>query len=125
MSVEHIDGKLSDALDDPCALGDELTRVFTRMQEAIGQGDEVVIRVLAEDLLGHRGPVQAAYVNGLLGMCRAVAFEGGSKGWKANVVAVPSDMELSIDELASVVAHPSMTGQIVTLGTIIVGRLAP
>lgn len=124
-AVEHIVGTIPEALSDPAAVAEALTQAFAQVREAIVQDRPVLIRVPAEDLLGHFGTARAAYANALVGMCRAVAFEGGAKGWRINVVAVPAGLEQSSDELERVVSHDSMTGQVVTLGTTLIGRLAP
>ncbi len=51
-------------------------------------GDPVVICVDAPALLGQASPEDSTVASGLLGLARALAFEGGAKGWRINVVAV-------------------------------------
>jgi hypothetical protein len=101
-----------------------LVDAFERVQVAISTGDSVAIVVPSPDLLGHRGPERGAYVGALVGIVRAVAFEGTRAGWQANVLAVPSGHEISD---AEVVNHfpEGVSGQVVTVGTALVGKVAP
>ena len=101
-----------------------LVDAFERVQVSISTGDSVTIVVPSPDLLGHRGPERGAYVGALVGMARAVAFEGARGGWQANVLAVPPGHEISD---AEIVNHfpAGLTGQVVTLGPSLVGKVAP
>lgn len=101
-----------------------LAAAFLQVQEAIGAERPVVFVVPSEDVLGHRDAARAAGAGALIGMCRAAAFEGARAGWQANVLAVPADQEISDEEAASHFA-PGVSGQVVTLGTSLVGKVAP
>ena len=125
MTTVVLDGSSARVDGDAAEVGLALAEIFVRVRAAIAEDRPVVVRVDAEDLLGHQGPERAAYVNAIIGICRAVAFEGASKGWRINVVAAPRDSGVTTDQLLDVVAHPSMTGQVVTLGSGLVGRVAP
>lgn len=101
-----------------------LLAAFDKAQEAVEQGSPIIFEVVAEDLLGHRGPERAAYVGALVGIARAMGFEGARQGWKANVVARPADQELTDQELEG--ACPvGASGQVIVLGTGLVGKVAP
>jgi NAD(P)-dependent dehydrogenase (short-subunit alcohol dehydrogenase family) len=102
-----------------------LDRAFLQVRAAIAQESPVVIVVPAEDLMGHRSPEGAAYVNALVGMTRAVAFEGARAGWRINVVAVPSAHGLDDSEAVRAVATEGLSGQVVTLGIALLGKLIP
>jgi hypothetical protein len=110
--------------DSPHDVAVELEKAFVRVQSAIAEGRPVTMLVVAADLLGHRSIELAAYVGGLVGIARAVAFEGVREQWQCNVVAVPDPATLTDDEVwANVPANA--TGQIITLGTQLLGKVAP
>lgn len=109
---------------DLAALRDGVIEVFELVQTAIAQGRQVVIVVNAEDLLGHGGPELGAYVGALIGIARAVAFEGARPGWSCNVLAVPPERVLTDDEVVSLMP-PEVTGQVITLGAGLVGKVSP
>lgn len=101
-----------------------LVDAFEHVQRAIADGQQVVVVVPSEDLLGHRGPRRGAYVGGLVGMVRAVAFEGARPGWSINALALPDGVEVSDSDAASYVGA-GVTGQVVTVGSGLVGKVAP
>jgi hypothetical protein len=101
-----------------------LVEAFERVQQAIGSDDDVVVVVPAVDLLGHRGPERSAYVGGLVGMVRAVAFEGARPGWVINALALPEGVEVADADVASY-AGPGVSGQVLTVGVGLVGKVAP
>lgn len=101
-----------------------LVEAFEQVQAAIAAGQRVTLVVPADDLLGHRGPQHGAYVGALLGIARAVAFEGARADWQVNVLALPPGVELSDAESDGYFAD-GLSGQIVTVGTSLVGKLAP
>jgi hypothetical protein len=109
-------------LDD---LGGALASVFAQVQQAITEEDSVVMTVLSEDLLGHRSPEGGAYVNALIGLARSAAFEGARLGWKVNVVAHPSSLDLSDAEAIEAVSADGLSGQVITLGSGCVGKVIP
>lgn len=102
----------------------DLVHAFEQAQRGIGEGEPIVVVVPATDLMGHRGPVRAAYVGGLVGMVRALAFEGAKPGWRINAVSLPDGAEV-LDEDVMAYVGPGMTGQVVTVGTSLVGKVAP
>lgn len=110
---------------DLLMLEESLNSVFVEVQAAIGAGEDVALVVCADDLLGHRSPEQAAFANALVGMARAVAFEGVKPGWRINVVAVPSPTTLDAGEVEALLGSERLSGQVLTLGTGLVGRLLP
>ena len=101
-----------------------LVDAFERVQRAIGDDQQVVVVVPAADLLGHRGPERGAYVGGLVGMVRAVAFEGARPGWSINALALPEGVEVADTEVPAYVGA-GVTGQVVTVGAGLVGKVAP
>jgi hypothetical protein len=103
---------------------DALVGVFVDVQEAILAGATVVLVIRAEDLLGHRSPEQGAYANAVVGLARAVAFEGVRPGWRINVVAVPADTVATDAEVVALTSDERMTGEVLVLGTGLLGRLA-
>jgi NAD(P)-dependent dehydrogenase (short-subunit alcohol dehydrogenase family) len=120
-----LDGSSTRVAGEATEVGRALAEIFERVRTAIGEDRPVVVRVDAEDLLGHQGPERAAYVNAIIGIARAVAFEGASKGWRINVVAAPRESLVTTDQVLDLVGNPSMTGQVVTLGSGLVGRVSP
>jgi hypothetical protein len=101
-----------------------LVDAFERVQSAIGDEQPVVVVVPAADLLGHRGPERGAYVGGLVGMVRAVAFEGARPGWSINALALPDGVEVPDGDVSSYVGA-GVTGQVVTVGAGLIGKVAP
>lgn len=101
-----------------------LVDAFEQVQRAIGDEDDVVVVLPATDLLGHGGAARSAYVGGLVGMVRAVAFEGARPGWVINALALPEGVEVADVDVAAYVG-PGVTGQVVTVGPGLVGKVAP
>jgi hypothetical protein len=101
-----------------------LVDAFERVQRAIVAEESVVVVVAAADLLGHRGPELGAYVGGLVGMVRAVAFEGARPGWVINALALPDGVEVADPDVSSYVGT-GVTGQVITVGAGLVGKVAP
>ena len=101
-----------------------LVDAFERVQRTIGDEQQVVVVLPAADLLGHRGPERGAYVGGLVGMVRAVAFEGARPGWSINALALPEGVEVADADVPSYVGT-GVTGQVVTVGVGLVGKVAP
>ena len=112
----------------PCqGLGDiagQLRSAFEATRDAVAAEASVIIVVRSADLLGQGSLEDAAVATGLLGLMRAVVFEGGAKGWRVNVVATvtgddPPSEVLSALDLAGV------TGQVLNLNTANVGKVVP
>jgi hypothetical protein len=110
--------------DDLAGVRSALLTAFEQVKAAIAAGEDVLMAVPAADLLGHRGPERGAYVGGLVGMVRAVAFEGARPGWVINVVALPEGVEVADGDLDLYVGA-GVTGQVVTVGTGLLGKVAP
>lgn len=109
---------------DAHAVRSAVVTAFEQVREAVLAGESVVLVVPAGDLLGHAGPERGALAGALAGLARAVAFEGARPGWIINVLAVPDGLELDDDEAAARVPDGA-TGQVVTLGAALVGKVAP
>lgn len=72
---------------DAAALAAALQDAFVAMRAAVGAGRPIVAVIRDDDLLGQRTPEAAALAAGLLGMVRALAMEGASRGWQVNAVS--------------------------------------
>lgn len=118
----------SDAFTDPdldaIAVRSSVVSAFELVQEAVLGGEAVVLVVPAADLVGQRGPERGALAGALVGLARALAFEGARSGWSVNVLALPDGLELDDDEAARRVPEDA-SGQVLTLGTALVGKVAP
>ncbi|WP_167042387.1 hypothetical protein [Salinibacterium sp. ZJ454] len=101
-----------------------LEAVFLEVQAAVTDGRAIAIVVPSEHLLGARSPEGAAYVNALVGLARAVAFEGAKPGWRINVVAAPG-ADADDETVRGLTAAEGLSGQLLTLGTGLVGRITP
>ena len=110
-SLAEVSGQLQDA--------------FTESRTAIGAAESVVLIANAPDLLGQGSIQDAAVACGLLGLMRAMVFEGGAKGWHVNLVAVDRDTEPPADLLlaASDIVH--LNGQVLNASAGQVGKLIP
>ncbi|MFF2846084.1 hypothetical protein ACFVT5_07115 [Streptomyces sp. NPDC058001] len=122
-------GKVIHAADVTGAEGTEgiraaLVDAFAQVRAAVAAEQRITLVVPADDLLGHRGPERGAYVGALVGIARAVAFEGARAGRRINVLAVPSGTELSDAEVDGYIAD-GLSGQVVTVGTALIGKVAP
>lgn len=118
----------SDAFTDPgldaVAVRSSVVSAFELVQEAVLGGEAVVLVVPAADLVGQCGPERGALAGALVGLARALAFEGARLGWSVNVLALPDGLELDDDEAARRVPEGA-SGQVLTLGTALVGKVAP
>lgn len=78
---------------DPSRLGESLTDGFTTIRDALESGESVVV-LLDEDQLSRPGdPWKASLASGLIGLVRALAFEGRKQGWQINALALPGDTD--------------------------------
>lgn len=102
----------------------QLLAAFETTRAAIEAGDPVALVVHAPDLLGQGSLEDASVATGLLGLMRAVMFEGGSKGWTVNVIAVAPDDETP-SPLVETICTIGLTGQVLTTGTTGVGKVIP
>lgn len=105
-------------------IGVQLREAFEATRGAVGTDQPTVIVVHSPDLLGQGSLEDAAVATGLLGLMRAVVFEGRSKGWCVNVVAVNPDEEPP-DEIVAALSLPGVTGQVLNLSTAAVGKVVP
>lgn len=111
-------------VEDAPAVGAALQDAFLALRDAVPAGRPVVVVVRDDDLLGQRTPEAAALANGLLGMVRALALEGASRGWQVNAVSHRDDgpLEATVEWLA---AGPGLSGQLVRVTTDHLGRVWP
>ena len=113
------------SVEGPEELRAALVDAFTQVQRAVGSDEPVQFIVPAADLLGQGSIYAAAYANAVAGMARATAFEGKKQGWRVNVVAIPdgeTDRDAgAFDGLDGV----DLRGQIITVGTDLVGKVIP
>lgn len=109
------------SLDD---VRSQLTEAFVATQAAVQAGEPAVLVVHGPDLLGQGSVEDAAVATGLLGLMRAVVFEGARKGWQVNVVAVDPE-EAEPTELVEQVTATGLTGQVLTTSTAGVGKVVP
>lgn len=109
----------------PREVADRLHALFVETQAAVGAGDPVVLCVDGPALLGQSSPEDAAVACGMLGLARALAFEGGAKGWQINVVAVDPGTEPTDAVVAFASTSQGLTGQLVNLSTGSVGKVVP
>ncbi len=110
------------------SLGDvsaQLHDAFTAAREAIEAGDTIVLVANGSDLLGQGSLEDAAVACGLLGLMRALVFEGGSKGWHVNLVAVDHGTEPDGDLMRAASAIACINGQVLNASTGHVGKVVP
>jgi hypothetical protein len=102
----------------------QLVAAFETTRAALEAGDPVALVVHGPDLLGQGTLEDASVATGLLGLMRAVVFEGGSKGWTVNLIAVPPDDETP-SALVEAISSTGLTGQVLTTGTASIGKVIP
>ena len=107
------------------SVADQLRQAFLASQQAMNEGDAVVLIVNASDLLGQGSVEDAAIATGLLGLMRALTFEGGSKGWRINLIAVDNEAEPPSDLLEFAKQSPSIFGQVLGASSGLVGKVIP
>ena len=103
----------------------QLGVAFALARDAIDAGEPVVLVVDSPDLLGQGTLTDAAVATGLLGLMRALTFEGGSKGWHVNVVAVERGGEPDPALLAAATSIPTLTGQVLNASAGHIGKIVP
>jgi hypothetical protein len=103
----------------------QLHDAFVTTQTAIAAEEPVVFCVDAPALLGQGSGEDSAVACGMLGLARALAFEGGSKGWQVNVVAVDPGVEPDEQLLALASTVPGLTGQVLNVSRGAVGKVVP
>jgi hypothetical protein len=109
----------------PDEVGERLHDAFVAVREAVLDDQPVVLCVDGPALLGQASPEEAAVACGLLGLARALAFEGRSKQWRVGVVAVDPGSEpepVLVDVAAS---RPELSGQLLNVSRAAVGKVVP
>jgi NAD(P)-dependent dehydrogenase (short-subunit alcohol dehydrogenase family) len=110
------------SLDD---LRTQLEAAFVSVKNALSAGAGVVLFVDAGDLLGHGSVLGAAQANALVGLARAAAFEGARPGWKVNVVAAGGADAAAVADVGASLEHLTMSGQVLTVGVGLIGKVIP
>jgi hypothetical protein len=108
----------------PTEVGDRLREAFVLVQEAMAEGTPVVLCVDAPALLGQASLEDCAVATGLLGLARAVGFEGARKGWCVSVLAVDSGANPD-PELVSLAATAALSGRLLDVSAGALGKLIP
>ena len=106
-------------------VGAALDEAFLVMRDAVGAGRPLVVVLRDDDLLGQREPEAAALATALLGMVRALAFEGARRGWRVNAVSHRGDDALAEETVRWLAAAPGLSGQLVRATTEHLGRVSP
>jgi hypothetical protein len=102
-----------------------LVDAFEQVKLAVASGESVRFVVHAGDLLGHGSIYDAAYATAVLGMTRAVAFEGKRQGWHVNVIAAPDRNLTDYANFFEDTDAATLQGQVLTLGTGLIGKVIP
>ena len=109
------------SLDDVAA---QLRDAFTEAQRAVDSGEPIVVIANGADLLGQGSVEDGAVAGGLLGLVRALTFEGGRKGWHINLVAVDRGTEPD-PELLAAAGIPTLNGQVLNASSGHIGKVIP
>jgi NAD(P)-dependent dehydrogenase (short-subunit alcohol dehydrogenase family) len=109
----------------PADVGARLHDAFVTTQAAVADGEPVVLCVDGPALWGQGSPEDSAVACGMLGLARALAFEGGSKGWRVNVVAVDPGTEPDDALIALAATVPGLAGQLLNVSSAGVGKVVP
>ena len=110
------------SLDDVAA---QLHDAFTAARDAVDAGEPIVIVAHGADLLGQGSVEDGAVAGGLLGLVRALMFEGGRKGWHINLVAVDRGDEPDPELLAAAANIPTLNGQVLNGSSGHIGKVIP
>jgi len=105
------------------AIDGQLTDAFAQMRSAVLDGRPVVVVLEDRDLLGQGHPADAAVATALLGIVRAFALEGARDGWRVNAVARRGEDAPVDDAIGGVLAVPTLSGQLIRLGTEHLGKV--
>lgn len=106
-------------------VGVQLREAFVLTKAALLSDKPVVLCVDGPSLLGQADPSDAAVATGMLGLARALAFEGGSKGWKINVIALNPGDEPGLELIALASSAPGLNGQLLNVSSSSVGKVIP
>lgn len=105
-------------------VGERLRDAFVLVQECMADETPVVLCVDGPALLGQASLEDAAVATGLVGLARAVAFEGGTKGWAVSVLAVDPGAEPD-PELVQLASTPALSGQVLNVSGGALGKVVP
>jgi hypothetical protein len=105
-------------------VGARLREAFQVVQESMADETPVVLCVDGPALLGQASPEDAAVATGMVGLARAVAFEGATKGWSIAVLAVDPGEDPG-PELVRLAAMPALSGQVLNVSTGALGKVVP
>lgn len=105
-------------------VGDRLREAFVLVQEAMATQTSVVLCVDAPALLGQGSVEDCAVATGLLGLARAVGFEGARKGWSVSVLAVDAGAEPD-PELVRLASTPGLSGRLLDVSAGTLGKVVP
>jgi NAD(P)-dependent dehydrogenase (short-subunit alcohol dehydrogenase family) len=107
-------------------LEETLLDAFLTIRDALTRDRPAVAVIRESDVLGHGDPADAALATALVGMVRTLATEGTREGWTVNVLSIPDDLPSdALDEWVARLAAPhGMTGGLVRLGDLHLGRVA-
>lgn len=106
-------------------VAEQLRGAFLITRQAIEANATVVIVVQAPDLLGQGSVEDAAVASGLMGLMRAVTFEGASKGWQVNMVAVDRGAGAPAELIALAGKLGPIKGLVLNVGTGHMGKVIP
>ena len=109
----------------PDDVGIRLHDAFVSVRAAVLTGEPVVLCVDGPALLGQASPEDSAVACGLLGLARALAFEGGTKGWRINVLALDPGADPDPALVAVAQSAPGLTGQVLNVSSGSVGKVVP
>jgi hypothetical protein len=103
----------------------QLHDAFVASRDAIESAEAVVFIAKAPDLIGQGSVEDAAVAGGLLGLMRALMFEGGTKGWHVNLIAIDRGAEADPELLAAAGAVASINGQVLNASVASIGKVIP
>jgi hypothetical protein len=105
-------------------VGDRLREAFVLVQKCMAEGTPVVLCVDGPALLGQASLEDAAVAGGLVGLARAIGFEGATKGWTVTVLALSpgADPDPHLVRLAAV---PELSGQVLNVSRGALGKVIP
>ena len=106
---------------------ERLVDAFRVARECAAGGAPLVYVVHAADLRGSRSALASALATAVIGCARAVVFEFQREGAVANVLAIPDDVDRSraARVIEGLLRDPVLTGELLDLGSIKLGRLQP
>jgi hypothetical protein len=105
-------------------VGERLRDAFVLVRQAMAEDTPVVLCVDGPALLGQGSMEDAAVATGLVGLARAVGFEGATKGWTIAVLAVDPGADPD-PELVRLAATPALGGQVLNVSAGALGKLVP